>query len=144
MPERIIDKAWIAADGTLIHHGLGTSHQEWAVRHLRGTKGFRRSGNLNRDMLRAERALLGRGWIRVQYFEFGGLGLNGSTKALKARGHVALRLLPRPRRVYRMVWPTNQTGLFLPKQYAGIGLCHPKAGLSGPRRQAPEPPPYQP
>lgn len=120
--ERIADKAWIAADGSLIHHGLSTTHQEFALRHLRETEAFRRTGNVNRDMLRAEDILLRRGWVRVQYYSFGGLGLQGSAGALRARGHVALSLLPRPRRAYLMTWPGNLTRMFLPEQFAEIGL----------------------
>jgi hypothetical protein len=113
--EEIVDKAWIDASGDLVHHGCWRTHQEVALEHLRLRRGFQTSGDLNKDRLRAESVLLGEGWIRVQCYAGGGLGLQGGAAAIRARGYRALELVPKPRRVYVMVWPDNAVSLYAGK-----------------------------
>jgi len=124
--ETIVDKAWITEEGKIEHHGPGTTHQEFALRYLKNTdRKFKPTGNVNQDQLRAEDVLLRRGWIRVQVYSFDGLGLQGSQEAISARGYLALQLLPRPRRVYVMIFPENETTLYTAEQLAEIGLIAP-------------------
>ena len=103
--ERIIDKFWVTCDGRLVHQGPYVTHQEYALDFLRKNEGFAVTHDRNRDRLRAEAALLARGWLRGQVYDVDGLGLQGKPRAVKAHGAVALSLVPRPRRLYIQSWP---------------------------------------
>jgi hypothetical protein len=119
--EQIVDKAWITPDGKLEHHGPAVTHQEWAIRFLRETKDPASKTPAGQSLVKVDPILLDRGWIRVQVYSNDGLGLQGSDEAIKARGHVALQLV-KPKRVYVMVYPDNETTMYLPDQLAEIGL----------------------
>lgn len=121
--ETITDKAWITEDGRIEHHGPATTHQEFALRLLRDDSRFKSSGNTNRDQLAAEDILLRSGWIRVQVYAQDGLGLQGLPEAVSARGHLALQLLPKPRRIYIMLFPDNETTLYGGDQLSEAGLA---------------------
>lgn len=118
--EVITDKAWVDAEGEVIRHGRYVTHQEVALQYLRQRGGFRASGDLNKDRLRAEGVLLGEGWIRVQCYTGEGLGLQGGAAAIRARGLRSLGLVARPRRVYIMTWPGNSVSLYTAEALTGL------------------------
>lgn len=106
--EKIVDKFWIDADGELIHHGMGQTHQDYALEYLR-ERGEKMKG-LTR--MNVDNVLLGRGWIRGQIYSFAGLGLQGKQEAIEQHGHKGLELLPKPRRVYVSVWPDPESTVY--------------------------------
>lgn len=121
--ENIIDKAWIGPDGELIHHGPATTHQEWAIKFLRDTKDPAAKTIEGRTLTKVDNIMLKRGYIRVQIYDTAGMGLQGSEDAIRARGYVALQLLPKPRRVYVMLWPENETSMYAADELGAIGLA---------------------
>lgn len=66
--------------------------------------------------------LLKRGYIRVQVYENGGLGLQGKPEAVQSYGHAALAIQPNPKRVYVMEWPSGETSLYNADELKEIGL----------------------
>jgi hypothetical protein len=120
--ETIIDKGWINAEGELIHHGMVQTHQEYAIKYLRDTKDPASKTPQGQTLTKVDDILLKRGWIRVQIYDTSGMGLQGSPEAIRAHGHAALALLPKPRRVYVMEWPSGETSLYTADELAAIGL----------------------
>lgn len=120
--EKIQDKAWINPHGELIHHGLNTTHQEWAIRFLRESNDPAAQTPEGQNLMKVDDILLGRGWVRVQIYDTKGMGLQGKPEAVKANGHAALALLPKPRRVYVMDFPSGETSLYTADELAAIGL----------------------
>lgn len=120
--EQIIDKGWINEKGELIHHGMATTHQEYAIRYLRETNDPASKTPEGQNLMKVDDILLQRGWIRVQVYANDGLGLQGSADAVKAHGHAALQLLPRPKRVYVMDFPSGDTSLYTADELSAIGL----------------------
>lgn len=121
--ETIVDKGWINDKGELIHHGMAQTHQEYAVQFLTETEGYTGSGSRSRDLMTVDDILLNRGWIRVQIYAGDGMGLQGLADAVKTHGHAALALLPRPKRVYVMDFPSGETSLYTADDLAAIGLA---------------------
>lgn len=121
--EQIVDKGWINEKGELIHHGAGTTHQEWAIKFLRDTKDPASKTPEGKDLMRVDDILLERGYIRVQIYDNAGMGLQGKPEAIKAYGHAALALLPKPKRVYVAEWPSGETSLYTADELVAIGLA---------------------
>jgi len=120
--EQIVDKGWIGPDGVLIHHGMGQTHQEWAIAFLRDSQDPAAETPEGRNPMQVDDILLKRGYIRVQIYSNGGMGLQGLAQAVKSYGHAALALLPKPKRVYVMDFPTGDTSLYTADELASIGL----------------------
>jgi hypothetical protein len=120
--ETIVDKAWIGPDGALIHHGVGTTHQEWAIMFLRETNDPASKTPDGQSLMKVDDILLRRGYIRVQIYANAGMGLQGQAEAVKTHGHAALALLPKPKRVYVMDFPSGETSLYTADELAAIGL----------------------
>jgi len=123
--EQIIDKGWINAEGELVHHGMAQTHQEYAIKFLRDTNDPASRTKRGQTLTMVDDILLERGWIRVQIYAQGGMGLQGQPEVIRVHGHAALALLPGPRRVYVMEWPSGATSLYTAEQLAEIGLVAP-------------------
>lgn len=121
--ENIVDKGWINDKGELIHHGAGTTHQEWAIKFLRETNDPASKTPEGKDLMRVDDILLERGYIRVQIYDNAGMGLQGKPEAVKSYGHAALALLPKPKRVYVAEWPSGETSLYTADELKAIGLA---------------------
>lgn len=119
--EEIVDKFWVTDEGKLIHHGRYETHQEWAMKFLR-QEGMEFKGSHNENLLQAEIILLDRGWIRGQVYPMAGLGLHGKEDAINNRGHVALQLVPKPKRVYIIRYPETERTVYFPESYEEVGL----------------------
>jgi hypothetical protein len=121
--ERIVDKCWISDRGTLIHHGLYRTHQDVALDFLRENEAFKVTQDRNADKLKAESILLVRGFLRCQVYADDGLGLQGTTRAVRAHGATALTLVPRPRRLYFADWPGGRTLIYTGKDLERVLNC---------------------
>lgn len=120
--EQIVDKGWINEKGELIHHGMVQTHQEYAIQFLRDTKDPASKTPQGKSLMQVDDILLKRGWIRVQIYAGAGMGLQGLADAVKSYGHAALALLPKPKRVYVMEFPSGETSLYTGEELSAIGL----------------------
>jgi len=120
--EQIVDKGWINEKGELIHHGMVQTHQEYAIQFLRDTKDPASKTPQGKSLMQVDDILLKRGWIRVQIYAGDGMGLQGLADAVKSYGHAALALLPKPKRVYVMDFPSGETSLYTGEELSAIGL----------------------
>ena len=118
--EKIVGKFWVDDRARLINHGPYVTHQQYALDYLRENEGFKVTEDRNVDKLRAEATLLRRGYLRGQVYSDDGLGLQGKPEAVRAHGAVALRLVPRPRRLYVADWPGGGTSIYTGKDLKRI------------------------
>lgn len=115
--ERIVGKFFIAPTGEILE--VLDTHQQVAF-HVLKDRGAEMEPTVQ-NMIAAEDALKAEGYIRGQLYEHSGLGLEGTSAALKARAHTALKVLPYPRRVVMQLYPQGTAKEYLKGDLGSLG-----------------------